>query len=81
MGDTVTHGVLKMGRAVGKKKLTLYFRKVMSFQMLKDVFPGVFVREHVCVFVHVCMLIFTGHGCIVVVSFTTQFTKTAAWLS
>lgn len=49
--------------------------------MLKDVFPGVFVREHVCGFVHVCMLIFTGHGCIVVVSFTTQFTKTAAWLS
>lgn len=64
-----------------KKKITLYFRRIMSFQMLKDVFPGVFVREHVCVFVHVCMLIFTGHGCIVVVSFTTQFTKTAAWLS
>lgn len=49
--------------------------------MLRDAFPGVFVREHVCVFVHVCMLIFTGHGCIVVVSFTTQSTNTAARLS
>lgn len=51
----MTHGVLKMGRAVGKTKLTLYFRRVMSFQMLKDVFPGVFVREHVCVCLCMCV--------------------------
>lgn len=54
----MTHGVSKMGKAVGEKKLTLYFRRVMIFQVLNDVLPGVFVREYVCVSVCVCMLIF-----------------------
>lgn len=77
----MTHGVSKMGRAVGKKNLTLYFRRVMSFQVLNNVLPGVFVREYVCVSVCACMLIFTGHGSSVAVHFTTQFTKKkAAWL-
>lgn len=41
--------------------------------MLNDVLPGVFVRVCVCVCARVCMLIFTGQGWIVAVSFTTQF--------
>lgn len=74
----------------GKKKLTLYLRRVMSLQVLNYVLPGVFVREYVCVCQHMCvgvdwwvcvyMLIFIGHGCLVAVNFTTWFTKYAAWL-
>lgn len=58
-----------------EKNLTLYFRRVMSFQVLNNVLPGVFVREYMCVSVCACMLIFTGHGSSVAVHFTTQFTK------
>lgn len=66
----------KDGKSSREKKLTLYFRRVMRLQVLNDVLPGVFVREYVvCVSVCVCMLIFTGHGSIVAVNFTTQFTK------
>lgn len=90
MGNTMTHDVSKIGRAVGKKKLTLYLRTVMSLQVLNYVLPGVFVREYMCVCQHMCvgvdwwvcvyMLIFIGHGCLVAVNFTTRFTKYAAWL-
>lgn len=64
-----------MGRTVGEK-LTLYFKRVMSFRVSNDVLPGVFVRVCACVCVPARMLIFTGQGWIVAVSFTTQFIHT-----
>lgn len=39
----------KDGKSSRKKNLTLYFRRVMSFQVLNDALPGVSVREYVCV--------------------------------
>ena len=44
----------------GKKKLTLYLRRVMSLQVLNYVLPGVFVREYVCVCVNICVWVWTG---------------------